>query len=174
MTNRKVILYIATSVDGFIARENGDIDWLSNVQEGSEDYGYEQFYDRVDTVVMGRKTYEQVLTFGDFPYKGKECYVFSSSKRNKNQDVQFVCENAADFINGVKKKEGKDIWLVGGAKLIESFMIYDLIDEYIISVTPIILGKGIALFSGKVSSHLELVDSKKYTSGLVQIHYKAK
>lgn len=171
MADRKVILYIASSVDGYIARKNGDVDWLSIVEAENEDYGYKAFYQTIDTVLIGRKTYEQVLTFGDFPYRQKACYVFSSKSQTNTDDVQFVDGDIVSLVNDMKNKAGKDIWLVGGSKLIESFMSYDLIDEYIISVIPMILGEGIPLFENCNPQHLKLVDTISYDSGLVQMHY---
>lgn len=171
MADRKVILYIATSVDGYIARKNGDINWLSIVETENQDYGYEAFYQTIDTVLLGRKTYEQVLTFGDFPYCEKDCYVFSSKSQTNTDYVQFADGDIVNFVDDLKKKEGKDIWLVGGSKLIKSFMSYDLIDEYIISMIPMILGEGIPLFKNCGSQHLKLLDIKRYTIGLVQLHY---
>ncbi|PAB60346.1 dihydrofolate reductase family protein [Anaeromicrobium sediminis] len=175
MTNRKVILYIAESIDGHIARRNGEVDWLSIVEAENEDYGYEEFYQTIDTILMGRKTYEQVLSFGEFPYKGKKCYVFSSKKQSETENVQFIDDDVLNFIKNLKNEEGKDIWIVGGSELIESFILRDLIDEYIVSIIPIILGEGIPLFkSSKISHNLKLIDVKKYPTGLVQVHYRRK
>lgn len=171
MADRKVILYIASSLDGYIARKNGDVDWLSIVEAESEDYGYKAFYQTIDTVLLGRKTYEQVLTFGDFPYRQKACYVFSSTSQSNTDDVQFINSDIVSFVNDLKKREGKDIWLVGGSELTKTFMTHDLIDEYIISIIPMILGEGIPLFANCGSQHLKLIDTKRYASGLVQLHY---
>ncbi len=108
---RKIVLFIASSLDGYIARSNGDIDWLFTDQN----YGYTKFLDSIDTVLMGRKTYEQVLTFGEYPYQEKKSYVFT-----KNLDFQAtsdveVVTNLESFVNDLRLLDGKNIWLVGGA-----------------------------------------------------------
>jgi dihydrofolate reductase len=165
---RNIILFIATSLDGYIARKDGGIDWLFTDQ----DYGYEQFYSRIDTVIMGRKTYEDVLTFGEFPYKGKECYVFSKTNQKNNPYVEFIHEDVLEFITKLIQQEGKDIWLVGGAGLIESFIRHNLIDEFIISIHPILLGDGIPLFlQNEYETKLTIKNCNVFDTGLVQLHY---
>ncbi|MDP4147619.1 MAG: dihydrofolate reductase family protein [Bacillota bacterium] len=167
---RKIILYIATSLDGYIARENGDIDWLPEVE--NQDFGYYEFLRTVDTIVMGKRTYDQVLTFGDFPYIHKKCYVFSSSHTGKDKYVEFINSSAKDFVDKLNEEAGGDIWLVGGADLVNSFMKNNLIDELIVSIIPIILGKGIRLFdNNNPETRLQLVESTSYSEGIVQIYY---
>lgn len=168
---RKVVLYIAISLDGYIARRSGEIDWLFSDQ----DYGYTKFLGAVDTIVMGRKTYEQVLRFGEYPYKGLECFVYSRKLVGRNENVSFVSEPPASFITKLKQRPGKDIWLVGGAELASECVKHDLIDEYIISVHPIILGQGIQLFPPPLPElWLELIDAESFSSGLVQLSYQRK
>ncbi len=144
---RNVILYIATSLDGYIAKEDDSLEWLFNV-EGEGDNGYETFYNTVDTIIMGRKTYEQILHLeeGNFPYKNKKCYVFSRSNTPSNENVEFVNEDVKQFINRLKNEEGLDIWLVGGGELLTTFIDNRLVDEMIITIAPTIIGKGIPLF----------------------------
>ena len=171
----KIILYIATSLDGFIARKNGSVDWLSPYEKSGEDYGYKEFYDSVGTVVMGNTTYKQALTFGE-SYKDKNCFVFSrKTNKNKKNNVTFVNGDVKKFVNELNLKNGKNIWLVGGASIIDEFLKLDLIDEFIISIIPILLGEGIPLFKGdNVESQLKLLNVKSYDSGLVQVHYERK
>lgn len=165
---RKIILYIAASLDGYIARKNGKIDWLFSDQ----DYGYTEFIQRVDTILMGRKTYEEVLTFGEYPYKDKDCYVFSHTRKGRDENVKFIDNSVVEFSKEVKSKPGSNIWLVGGTGLNDDFLRNNLIDEYIISIHPILLGDGIPLFT-KQDSEIQLVltDSRKFSSGLVQLVY---
>ncbi|QCS53284.1 dihydrofolate reductase family protein [Priestia flexa] len=169
---RKVILYIATTIDGFIARENGKIDWLVE-NETNEDYGYNEFDESIDTVFMGRHTYEQVLTFGEFPYKGKEVFVVTTKKGGKSEDVTFISPTEVhDKVTELKKLEGKNIFLVGGGSLNALFLNENLIDEYWIFQKPILLGSGIPLFQGNVAdTPLSLIDSKIYPSGFVFLKF---
>jgi dihydrofolate reductase len=170
----KVILYIAASLDGYIARANGDIDWLSSVERPGEDYGYAAFYSSLDALVMGRETYDLSLTFGEWPYPGKKSFVFTHRNlKSVRQDVAFL---SSDVVNGVAAIEAQgfhSLWLVGGGALTRSFFQNDLIDEYIISIIPVLLGSGIPLFppAGR-EQKLVLAKSTEYPSGLVQLQYK--
>lgn len=150
---RNIILYIAVSLDGYIARNNGAVDWLSDGSENLNiDNGYDRFYKSIDTVVMGRTTYEQVineLSPDVWVYEGKKCYVAATKKWESDNRVEFISEDIAGFVNNLKKQQGKDIWLVGGGKLIDQFIKQNLIDKYIITIIPTILGDGIPLFLGK-------------------------
>jgi len=168
---REVVLFIATSLDGFIARPDGGIDWLFS----DADYGYAAFFDSIDTVVMGRKTHELALSFGP-PYvnRGKAGYVFSRTRAgSKDENAEFVAGNPKDLIRSLRTRAGKDIWLVGGAELVRDFLARDLIDEFVISVHPVILGAGIPLFPapGRELS-LKLKNSISFESGLVQLQYE--
>ncbi len=140
---RRIILNIACSLDGYIARENGNIDWLPT--DGG-DFGMKKFMSSVDTVLLGRTTYEQILTFDcDYPYTNKKSYVFSTKLGKNKEGIEFV----SDMINFSKKLvelPGKDIWLIGGGKTISFFLNAGLIDEIIISKLPILIGSGISLF----------------------------
>lgn len=175
--SRKVILYIATSLDGFIARKNGDIDWLNEMNTCTEDgdYGYSEFYKSIDTVIIGRKTYDQILTFGEFPYPDKKCFVFSRKKHKDTEFVTFVKKDIVEFLKSIKKKKGKKIWLVGGAKLIEDCMKENIIDTYEICIIPVLLGEGISLFSKNFNQiNIKLKDLKKFKSGAVMLTYEKK
>jgi dihydrofolate reductase len=172
--NRKVILYIAQSLDGFIAGQNDDISWLSVVEAPNQDYGYQKFIEQVDTVIMGRKTYEKVLSFGiEFPHKNRKCFVLSHTKTGLDENVEFFNGNIKSLIQTIREREGCHIFIDGGSEVVKEFFIQELIDEYVISIIPIIIGNGIRLFQeNEKKSMLQLVDTKSYDTGLVQLHYR--
>lgn len=172
----RIKLYIATSLDGFIAREDGSIDWLTEYENSSEtDYGYSEFYASIGTVLMGRKTYEQVLGFGDWPYGKKKSYVFTRQKEplRRENNVEFISGDTAEFVSHLKENTDEDIWLVGGSQLIKTFLKENLVQDLIIFIVPIILGSGIPLFDriGK-EIRLRTGEVEKYESGLVRVAYK--
>ncbi|WP_088835408.1 dihydrofolate reductase family protein, partial [Paenibacillus tyrfis] len=143
---RPLVLYIATSLDGYIARENGEIDWLDEA-EGEGDSGYSEFYETIDTVLMGNKTYEHTFELADqFPYPDKKCYVFSRSERQPNPHVTYITGDIPEFIEKLKEQDGSKIWIVGGAEILDVLLKSNLVDEFIITMMPTILGKGIPLF----------------------------
>ncbi|MCQ1536498.1 dihydrofolate reductase [Methanosarcina sp. KYL-1] len=179
----RIKLYVACSLDGFIARKDGSIDWLPDAGEssGSEtDYGYSEFYASIGTVLMGRKTYEQVLGFGfPWPYGDKKTYVFTrqtgeggpSIRHEKN--VEFVSGDIGEFVRKLKENTEEDIWLVGGSQIIRVFLEQGLLQDLIIFVVPVILGGGIPLFEriGKEIG-LRLVGTKRYEGGVVRVEYE--
>ena len=170
---RKLLLYIATSMDGYIAKSDGSVGWLDEVPhpEGA-DYGYGAFYAGIATTLMGNATYQQVLGFGDFPYQGKENYVFSRSAHPSTEYVKFVQSDPAAFVRALKKQPGGDIWLVGGGQLNTLMLDAGLIDELLLFHMPVILGSGIALFPGaKITPPVKLLTSESYTSGVTFLHY---
>lgn len=173
--SRKVILYIATSLDNYIARENGEVDWL--IGDGSNpnmDNGYEEFYKTIDTVIIGKSTYDQVMGWGEYPYKNCESYVYTRKETKDSEYVEFTNEDPKELISKLKEKPGKDIWIVGGADIVDLFLKQDLIDEFIIATIPTILGSGIPLFrenNGEIK--LKLKESKIF-DGIVQNHYVKK
>ena len=164
------------SVDGYIAKNDGDLDWLSAVTVEGEDYGYAEFVNSVDTVIMGRKTYEKVLTFGiEFPHKGRTCYVLTHTKTGSDANVNFYNGSLDTLINDLKSKDGKDIFIDGGAEVVNALMQQNLIDKFTISIIPTFLGSGIPLFrDGRAEQSLVLTDSKVFPSGLVQVSYEKK
>lgn len=175
--SRKLVLYIATSLDGFIARENGSLDWLFEAEAvGEGDNGFAQFYQTIDTMVMGRATYDHLMTLvdGKFPHTDRECYVFSRSKRTHDQYVKFVSEDVVKFMWEMKQKDGSNIWLSGGASLIDPLHKARLIDEYIITIVPVMLGKGIPLFLND-NPEIKLALKKHAHYGqFVSLHYEVK
>ena len=160
-------IYIAASLDGFIAKEDGGIDWLPGDSESS----YDGFYKSVDTVIIGKTTYEQVLTFGEYPYKDKKSFVFTRTVRNDDGNVEFVSD-IEKFVKAGFPGAGENIWIVGGAKIIASFLKMGIVDEIITTVIPVLLGKGIPLFRNiREQTNLELVKTERHDQ-LVDLHYK--
>lgn len=147
MEQRKLVLYIASSLDGYIATNEHNLDWLFSI-DGEGDNGYSRFYDTIDTILIGRITYDWIIEHenGSFPYQGKECYVFSKTKKEDNEHVTFIDKNIVQFLQDLKNKNGKNIWLVGGGELLSTFIKEKLVDEIIINIAPTLLGKGIPLF----------------------------
>ena len=174
MRDRKIILYIATSLDGYIAREDHDISWLSIVENSEEDYGYTRFVEDIDTIIMGRKTYDKVNSFGiEFQHKEKKCYVISRTKTGFDQNVEYYSGSLEDLIADLKNKDGRDIFVDGGAEIVNELLRINLIDELVISIVPILLGSGIRLFQdGRPEQRLKLLRSKEFVSGLVQMWYE--
>ncbi|MCC5654548.1 dihydrofolate reductase family protein [Nostoc sp. XA013] len=170
----KVTLYIAASLDGYIARSDGEIDWLSPLDIEGEDYGYTAFYESIDAIVLGSNTYEVGLGFDEWPYPEKKSFVFTQRNlQSDREDVVFVSDPVEPALANIEAQGYKNIWLVGGGALINSFLQHSLIDEYIISIIPIILGGGIQLFPPpSPEEKLELINSKQYSTGLLQAHYK--
>lgn len=165
---RKVILFIATSLDGFIAGEKGEIDWLFTDQ----DYGYTSFLNSVDTLLMGRKTYEQVLQFGSWPYADKTTYVFTSNPSPAADDNVIFSSDPVGVTTWLRDQSGTNIWLVGGSSIVTTLVSHKLVHEMMIYIHPILLAKGIPLFKNiSKKIHLSLRDSTQYNSGLVKLHY---
>ncbi len=168
--SRRIILFIAASLDGYIAGPNGELDWLF----GDQDYGYNDFIAGIDTLVMGRKTYDAILGMDmEWPYEGKEVIVLT--RRTGLPDdprVVFSSRPLAELVEELREKPGKDIWLVGGGELIKDFLEEGLIDEAYFAVHPILLGAGIPLIPpGSRKTHLSLVDVIKYETGLLMLRY---
>lgn len=164
------------SVDGYIATTDQDISWLSMVENPPEDYGYHDFTQTIDTVIMGRKTYDKILSFGiDFPHKDKKCYVLSKTKTGKDENVEFFQGDLKELISNIRQAEGKNIYCDGGAEIVYELMKESLIDRFILSITPIMLGSGVRLFKqGSTMQPMELASCQSYPSGLVQLAYSKK
>lgn len=174
----KVSVYIATSLDGFIARDNGDLDWLPGSDGGSdgEDYGYHQFFDSVDVLVMGRNTFEKVLSFGQWPYGIKRVIVLSSNQTQIPNDLAETVESRScsptELVKELEKSEAKHLYVDGG-KTIQGFLNAGLIQEIIITRVPVLIGSGIPLF-GELESDkkLRLIETCKFESGFIQSKYE--
>lgn len=170
---RKVILYIAMSLDGYIAKLNDDISFLSMVEQEGEDYGYSAFTATVDAVILGRRTYDKVLSMGiDFPHADKDTYVITRTSQATVGSVKFYTGSIPNLVTLLKSKPGKNIFVDGGALVANELLRYNLIDELYISIIPTLLGDGISLFkSGRPETQLKLVSAKSFDKGLVQLHY---
>ena len=177
-SSRKIISYIAMSLDGKIARANGEVDWLDKIPNpDNSDYGYQAFYDGISATIMGGATYREVLGFDvEFPYKGKANYVFTRDKgKAEDENVRFVSDNFDGFIADLKASSGKDIWLIGGGQMNTLFLKNSWLDEMIVFIMPIVIGAGIPLFADETPDHqMELIDETVYSSGVVELKYKVK
>lgn len=167
---RKVILNVAISLDGLIEGPNGEFDWCFNDQ----DYGMTEFFNRIDSIFFGRKSYEVLIkeSKGINPFSSKENFVFSHSLPS-NDGYILIKGNMADQVNKIKNAVGKDIWLFGGSELTASMIKENLVDELLLAVHPIILGKGKPMF-GLLTERLsmKLLSTKSYSSGLISLHYQ--
>ena len=171
---RNLKLYIATSMDGKIARKDGGLDWLPD--PASEDYGFDEFMSGIDAIIMGYKTYEISISFGDWPYKRKNTFVFSrNSSKAVIPEASLISQDPVTFVRDLKTKPGKDIWLIGGGEIIALLHDAGLIDEYIIAYIPVILGEGIELFPNiKNHVNLSLAKHKVYSNGSVLLFLETK
>ena len=172
MEKRKLILYIASSLDGYIATDDHNLDWLFTV-DGEGDNGYSNFYDTIDTILLGRITYDWIMKHENniFPYKNKECYVFSKEKRDNTDCVTFIQNDIIKFVNDLKHNNGKNIWIVGGSNLLNTFFQEKLIDEIIITIAPVLIGKGIQLFTENDHKTLLKLKNIKQYNQLIELYY---
>ena len=173
---RKISLFIAISLDGYIAKPNNDLSFLKIVEKEGEDYGYAKFTSAIDTLIVGRKTYDYVLKeIGSSHYDNgeRDIYVITRTPKPNKGRVTFYTWHKAETVKKLKSETAKDIYCVGGAEMINELLKLDLIDEYIISIIPILLGNGTRLFKdGRPEQLLELISSKSFDTGLMQQHYK--
>lgn len=173
---RKLSLFIATSLDGYIAKPNDDLSFLKAVEKKGEDYGYEDFMATIDTLIIGRKTYDYVIReIGASHYNNeqKDIYVITRTDRPSIGRMNFYAGNLTELVHRLKSVSGKNIYCDGGAEIINELLKNDLIDELIISVIPILLGGGTRLFKdGRPEQELELLNVKTFDTGLIQLHYK--
>ena len=174
----KASVFIATSLDGYIARDNGDIDWLSGADgEGSaEDYGYQEFMDSVDVLVMGRNSFEKVLTFGKWPYGNKQVVVLSSGSLQIPDDIAGSVEHRSsspgELVKELSVRGAKHLYIDGG-KTIQGFLAAGLIQQIIITRIPILIGNGIPLFGPLITDiKLRHIETRTFASGLVQSRYQ--
>ena len=176
---RKIIVYIATSADGYIARPDGDVEWL-NRRPDTIDYGMREFYPTIDTILWGRKTYDWLLDY--YKKKGRKGgmfdtnlanYVFSRKPRKRAAPgVEFVSEPVKAFAQRLRRTPGKNIWMMGGGQLIASFLDANEIDEFDIHVIPTFIGEGIPLMAPRYRDvALRLRTARKYADGVVRLRY---
>ncbi len=167
---KKVILNVAISLDGLIEGPNGEYDWCFTDQ----DYGMTEFLNQIDIIFYGRKSYEMMINAsedGKNPFANKRSIVFSRTLTSSDE-YTVVNSSIKDEVTKIKGKEGKDIWLFGGAELTKNLLEEDLIDELLLAVHPIVLGKGKPMFNLAKRKSLTLLNVKSYSSGLVSLHYK--
>lgn len=176
--NRKIILDLAVTLDGFIEGKNGEVDWCIMDSE----MGFISFLNQIDTILYGRKSYD---LWGQFTpgiehtdteiwelIHSKDKYVFSRTEKRTDNKVTFINDNIWEEVNTLKNKPGKDIWLYGGASLITTFIHLGLVDEFRLSVHPVILGEGKPLFIDITQRlNLKMVNTRKFSSGVVQLIY---
>lgn len=167
---RKVVLFIAMSLDGYIADSNGGVEWLKG--QGN-DQGNDN--ENIDTILMGWNTYHQIVTElspTKWIYSDFTTYVITHNKSNSNKQIIFTDVNPIDLLEQLKQQDGKDIWICGGANLVQQIMCADLIDRYYISIIPTLLGKGIKLFGELPKEQkLSLVRTRNY-NGIVELVYE--
>ena len=175
---RKISLFIAVSLDGYIAKPNDNLDFLKRVEKEGEDYGYKAFTDTIDTIIIGRKTYDYVLKeIGPSHYDnaGRDVYVMTRKARPTVGRTVFFSGELTDLISNLRSKDGAGIYCDGGAEIINEFLYHDLIDELIVSIVPVLLGNGTRLFKdGNSEKLLQLIEVKTFDTGLAQLHYKRK
>jgi len=169
--NRKVVVYIGISLDGYIATKEDSLEWLLNTK-GSGNNGFGEFYDTVETIIMGKRTYDWIMNQenGKFPYVGKECYVYSTQRLKNTEHVNFTSQSPELLLAGMKQ-ERKKIWIVGGSQIIDLFRKKHLVDEYILNISPVILGEGIPLFCEGESEKLAM-DRVRTFGQFVEISYQ--
>ena len=169
----KVVLYIAASLDGKIARSNDQLDWLFEVN-GEGDNGYAEFFKTVGAVVMGRKTYEEVLQLSpeEYPYPDIPNYILTRSPEREAEYVTFTDAPIEQLVERLKQEIEGDIWLVGGGEVIKEAMGKGLIDRYEVAIAPVVLGEGIPLFpEGTKETKLKLV-SQRASGQFVMVTYE--
>lgn len=176
----QIVLYIAMSLDGFIADSDGQVGWLDQFNTAEEDYGYNDFFGTLDGVILGSKTYEQVLSFPvEYPYKTVETIVFTKRTlplpKEEGSRIRFCSEPPKKLVADIQTQYDKDIWLVGGAELIATFWQNQLIDKLILFVMPILLGEGILLFKPmKGTQNAILLEHSEYPNGVIKLMYQFK
>jgi len=173
---KKIVLYIATSLNGKIAKSDGSVHWLEEIPNPDKlDYGYTQFQETIDTTIQGYSTYAQVLGWDiPFPYPTTKNYVVTRKSDVKNTEhVEFITENHIEFIKKIKEGTGKDIWVIGGGQVNTMLLNAGLIDEIRVFVMPIILTEGIELFELlPKETNLILMHSTTHDTGVIELYYE--
>jgi len=170
---RKVILFIAMSLDGYIATPDNGLEFLSLVEEEGQDYSYADFVNSVDTVIVGRKSYEKVLSMDmEYPLMDKNVFIITRTPKPSLGSANFYSGDLKELVLDLKGKEGKSIYVDGGAEIVNEMLLENLIDEFYISIIPALLGSGISLFNNnRPGQTLKLISAKTFNKGLVQLHY---
>lgn len=169
----KVILYIAASMDGYIARKDDSLDWLPPIPESGEDFGYKDFLSGIGTTLMGNRTYQVIKGFGEPVYPEKTNYIFSRTAHQPEPNITWVNDYPADFVRQLKQTAEQDIWLIGGGEIIKTLYEAALIDELILTQIPVLLGDGLPLWpASKREAKLEVMEVIDYGGGLVQSRWR--
>jgi dihydrofolate reductase len=173
--HRKLILYIAMSLDGYIAGPGDDLSFLSMVEKEGEDYGYAVFLASVDAIIIGRKTYDWVLKHvPEYAHPDKEVFVITRTPKPATGNTTFYTGSLTDLIHELKHRPGRNIFCDGGAEIVNELLQHHLIDEFIISIIPTMIGIGTRLFKdNRPPQGLTLISCHSFEKGLVQLHYKA-
>ena len=176
---RRLKYFVASSLDGYISRLDGSVDWIFPVSgESTQDYGMSKFFASVDIAVMGRKTWDkaQQLAPGKSFGPGIESFVFSHTEpTGAHKGTNFVSGDVGEWLWTIRQKPGKDLWLVGGGEMVQSFLSQRLVDEIGLAIHPRLLGQGIQLFPQPYpDTQLELIRTEPYSNGLVQVFYNVK
>jgi len=173
MTRPRCSAFLAMSVDGFIARPDGRLDWLDAVQAPGEDYGYAVFFAAVDTVVVGRSTWRVVLGFETWPYSGKKVVVLTHRPEVAIHGELLLAGAPEEVVARLERDGARHLYVDGGA-VVSQFLAAGLLDDLTISVVPAVLGQGVRLFQGALPERaLRLESSRDFPSGLVQLRYAA-
>lgn len=169
-----LIYYVAASLDGYIARPDGSVDWLDGYEGDGDDHGYGAFYASIDGLLMGRGTYLQCLEFGQWPYPDKPCVVMTRSNHLPQGGplVELLHCSPSEALEALRTKGCQRIWLVGGGSLAGNYLAAGLLDEIIVSIIPHLLGAGIPLFSVGLEQRLQLLEQRSFPSGIVQMRYQ--
>jgi dihydrofolate reductase len=171
---KKIILYIAASIDGRIAESDGSIEWLSEFPITKEmNYGYKEFMASIDTIIIGGRSWRELSNMDAMDaYADKMVYVVSRHNWGDNENVNFITENVVEQITNLRNESGKDIWLFGGGELVSMLLAADLVDEMQIAYIPVILGEGIPLFPKQPKeSNWKLTGNTTYDTGIIKVDY---
>ena len=165
-------VFVATSLDGFIARRDGRLDWLAAVGAPGEDYGYQELFDAVDTILLGRNTWEVARRFGTWPYPGKRVVVLAHGPVRGTLGETFTSGDAAEVLERLGEEGARHVYADGGS-VVSQLVAEECVDELTISVVPVVLGEGIRLFQPPLPERpLELVSARPFPTGLVQLRYR--
>jgi dihydrofolate reductase len=177
MSNGKISLNIAPSLDGFIATEDGGVSWLDEFNEQTDEEGvmdsFWEFFDDIDCLVMGSQTYEPLLGGDEWPYGQKPTYVLTRRDLSLvNEQVELVDGEVNELAHELKQQY-RHSWLVGGGQIARTFLSSNQLDEIWLTIVPILLGSGISLFDDSIGKHdLDLIESTSYTNGIVELRYR--
>jgi len=175
MSAGKITLYIATSVDGYVADTDGGVDWLEEFDDGSgnADDSFAEFFESVDCLVVGATTYEQVLTLGEWPYGDRPTYVLTHRDLPLATDAVELVERPVADLSTELRRQYDHVWVVGGAAIARAFLNEREIDDLRLSLVPVLLGGGIPLFDDNgVEQWLRLLDTTVGDAGVVEHHYE--